>query len=81
MPYLLRMLRSIHEAMLLLGQSSLESPTSADDWINEHKELIEALEKRDSEEAERLARLLIAAAFKQRLTRMLADYGSGRRHG
>jgi len=77
--YLLRMLRSIHEAMLLLGQSALDSPASDDDWTREHTALIEALEKRDSEQAERLARSQIAAAFKQRLTRMLTEYGTGRR--
>ncbi len=80
--YLLRMLRSIHEAMLLLGQSALVTPASADAWTREHVQLIEALEKRDAEGAERLARSQIAAAFKQRLTNMLTEYGSagGRRH-
>ena len=74
------MLRSIHEAMLLLGQSALSSPASAEAWTREHVQLIEALEKRDAEAAEKLARQQIAAAFKQRLSRMLSEYGSGRRY-
>jgi len=79
--YLLKMLRSIHEAMLLLGQSALASHASADAWTREHVQLVEALEKRDPERAERLARSQIAAAFKQRLTKMLSEFGSARRPG
>jgi DNA-binding GntR family transcriptional regulator len=71
--YLLKMLRSIHEAMLLLGQSALPTPDSAEGWTREHVQLVEALERRDSEAAEKLARSQIAAAFKLRLSKMLSD--------
>jgi len=71
--YLLRMLRSIHEAMLLLGQSALSAPESATAWTKVHVELLKALERRDQEAAERLARSQIAALFKQRLNKMLAE--------
>lgn len=71
--YLLRMLRSIHEAMLLLGQSAQPGPESTAAWTKTHTELLKALEKRDQETAERLARSQIAALFKQRLNTMLAD--------
>ncbi|WP_288253255.1 GntR family transcriptional regulator [uncultured Hydrogenophaga sp.] len=71
--YLLKMLRGIHEAMLLLGQSALPTPDSAEAWTREHVQLLEALERRDSETAEKLARSQIAAAFKLRLGKMLSD--------
>lgn len=70
------MLRSIHEAMLLLGQSALASPDSAEEWTREHVQLVAALEKRDSDGAERLARSQIAAAFKQRMTKILTELGA-----
>ena len=74
--YLLRMLRSIHEAMLLLGQSALPGPESAAAWTKVHVELLKALEKRDQDAAERLAKSQIAALFKQRLNTMLTELSS-----
>jgi DNA-binding GntR family transcriptional regulator len=71
--------RSIHEAMLLLGQSALASPDSAQAWTREHTELVEALEKHDTDRAEQLARSQISAAFKVRLAKMLAEFATGGR--
>ncbi|NML32877.1 GntR family transcriptional regulator [Paraburkholderia sp. G-4-1-8] len=70
--YLLRMLRTIHEAMLLLGQSTLDLPNTAEEWTKQHTQLIEALEKRDPDAAESVARASIATAFQQRLSRILS---------
>ena len=72
--YLLKMLRSIHEAMFLLGQSALPTPESAKGWAREHGELLDALEKRDADRAEKLARSQIASAYKNRLSKMLMDF-------
>ena len=60
--YLLKMLRSLHEAMLLVGQPSLVKPSSAERWTREL--------------AERLARSQIAAAFSDKLTMVIANMGS-----
>ena len=69
--YLLKMLRSIHEAMLLLGQTTLAAAGRPEASRHEHGELVAALERRDAEAAERCARQHIAAALKVRLTLML----------
>lgn len=71
--YLLRMLRSIHEAMLLLGQTTLATSGRAEVSRREHSELVTALEQRDAEAAERYARQHIGAALKVRLTLMLME--------
>ncbi len=73
--YLLKALRSLHEAMLLLGQTALASPAPADVWMKERLELMDAIERRDAEAAERLAREHIAASFRARLGAMLTDFG------
>lgn len=70
--YLLKMLRSIHEAMLLLGQTTLAAAGRPEASRHEHGELVAALERRDAEAAEQCARRHIAAALKVRLTLMLS---------
>lgn len=70
--YLLKMLRSIHEAMLLLGQTTLAAAGRPAASRHEHGELVAALERRDADAAERCARQHIAAALKVRLTLMLS---------
>ncbi|MGB6106119.1 MAG: GntR family transcriptional regulator [Pusillimonas sp.] len=74
--YLLKMLRSTHEAMLLLGQSALSKTGSSAEWTREHLDLVEAIENHDGELAEKLARALIAAAFSARLTQVIANLGN-----
>jgi DNA-binding GntR family transcriptional regulator len=76
--YLLKMLRSLHEAMLLLGQSPLSTPSSSALWTNDHLELVDAIEKHDAESAERIARAQIAAAFSARLSMVIANMDSSR---
>ena len=75
--YLLKMLRTTHESMLLLGQSALSSPAASDIWTRQHMELVEAIERHDVEAAERLAKAAIAAAFTARLSSVLADIAGG----
>jgi DNA-binding GntR family transcriptional regulator len=69
--YLLRMLRSIQEAMLLLGQTTLAVAGRPEASREEHAELLRALERRDAHGAEECARAHIAAALKVRLKLML----------
>jgi DNA-binding GntR family transcriptional regulator len=65
--YLLKMLHSLQESMMLLGRSTLAKPSRADAARDEHRAIINALEARDSEAAERLARNHIRKAYMQRL--------------
>ncbi len=74
--YLLKMLRSTHEAMLLLGQNALSTKGSTKEWTQEHLALVEAIERHDGEAAEKLARNLIAAAFSARLSQVIANLGN-----
>ncbi len=76
--YLLKMLRSTHEAMLLLGQTSLASPAPGDVWLKERLALLDAIERKDADAAEQLAREHIAALFEARLSSVLADLAAGR---
>jgi DNA-binding GntR family transcriptional regulator len=76
--YLLKMLRSVHEAMLLLGQTALASPAPTEVWMKEHKELMDAIERRDADGAERIARNHIAASFRARLASLLSEFGKER---
>lgn len=71
--YLLKMLRSMQEAMLLLGQTTLAAPGRADTSRREHGELVAALELRDADAAERSARSHIRAALRVRLTMTMTD--------
>jgi len=79
--YLLKMLRSIHEAMLLLGQTTLAATGRPEASRHEHSELVAALEHRDAEAAERCARQHIAAALKVRLTLMLSGLAAAPENG
>jgi DNA-binding GntR family transcriptional regulator len=76
--YLLKMLRSIQEAMLLLGQTTLAAPGRPDASHREHGELVVALELRDAEAAEHCARSHIAAALRVRLTMTMTDWNGDR---
>lgn len=65
--YLLKMLNSLQESMMLLGRSTLATPSRAETARSEHAAVIDALEKRDAQAAEALARKHIREAFKIRL--------------
>lgn len=65
--YLLRMLHSLQESMMLLGRSTLAKPSRADTAREEHRAIINALEARDPEAAEQFARNHIRKAYMQRL--------------
>lgn len=65
--YLLKMLSSLQESMMLLGPSTLSNKKRAVSARGEHQAIIEALEARDPELAERMARVHIREAYKGRL--------------
>lgn len=66
--YLLKTLRSLHESMALLGRSTLAVPGRARGSYEEHMSLVEALEARNPEQAEHIARRHIQQAYKVRLS-------------
>lgn len=74
--YLLKSLNSLHESMFLLGRTTLAVPGRGEESAREHLELIDALERRDSEAAERIVRDHIKAAYRARLT-MTVDHEAG----
>jgi DNA-binding GntR family transcriptional regulator len=69
--YLLRTLNSLREAMALLGQTTLAIRGRSDTALEEHEQIIAALERRDPGAAEAAARSHIRAAYRARLARML----------
>lgn len=69
--YLLRTLSSLREAMALLGQTTLAMPGRSTTALDEHEELIAALERRDAAAAEEAARAHIRSAYRARLALML----------
>lgn len=72
--YLLKMLHSLQESMMLLGPSTLTKPGRAKIARSEHDAIIDALERRDSESAEDLARRHIREAYKVRLEAFFEAY-------
>ena len=72
--YLLKMLHSLHESMMLLGRSTLAKPNRAEAARSEHQAIIDALEARDPEAAEKLARNQIREAYKIRLEAFFESY-------
>lgn len=73
--YLLNMLHSLQESMMLLGPSTLAKPGRAEAARHEHNAIIEAMVKRDADGAEQLARQHIREAFKERLEAFFESYG------
>lgn len=65
--YLLKMLNSLHESMMLLGASTLRREGRPSIARAEHAAIIDALENRDPEKASEAARHHIREAFKVRL--------------
>ncbi|NVF15794.1 GntR family transcriptional regulator [Vreelandella maris] len=72
--YLLKMLNSLQESMMLLGRSTLAKPGRPEIARKEHQEIINALEARDPKTAEQLSRTHIREAYKTRLEAFLEPY-------
>lgn len=65
--YLLKMLHSLQESMMLLGRSTLAKPGRPESARQEHDAIVTALENRDPVAAEQQARTHIREAYKVRL--------------
>lgn len=65
--YLLKMLHSLQDSMVLLGRSTLAKPGRPQTARQEHAAIVTALESRDPDAAEQHARTHIREAYKVRL--------------
>lgn len=68
--YLLGALRSLSNAMALLGQTTLADQSRTDEAFNEHVSIVVAISNRDGEAAEIAARLHIRKAKAERLKQL-----------
>ncbi|HZW21865.1 GntR family transcriptional regulator [Noviherbaspirillum sp.] len=73
--YLLKTLSTLRESMALLGHTTLALPGRSSTAINEHEEIVSAIEKRDAEAAEAAARSHIRAAYKARMKVLFEEKG------
>jgi DNA-binding GntR family transcriptional regulator len=71
--YLIKSLRSLADAMLLLGPTSLATRGRAAASCEEHRKLLAALEARDADGAEQQVRHHIRGAHRARLSQLLAQ--------
>jgi len=70
--YLLKSLNALHDALVLLGKTTLSSRTRADTSHAEHGEIVKAIVARDQTLAEKLMRTHIRGAFHERLSMLFA---------
>lgn len=68
--YLVKTLSTLQESMMLLGQTTLATPGRAETSRAEHGAIVEALARRDPDEAEKAARAHIIAAYRIRLDQL-----------
>lgn len=65
--YLLKTLSTLRESMALLGHTTLALPGRSGTAIDEHDEIVSAIERRDAAAAEAAARSHIRAAYRARM--------------
>jgi len=68
--YLVKTLNTLQESMMLLGQTTLATPGRAETSRAEHGAIVEALARRDPDEAEKAARAHIIGAYRIRLDQL-----------
>lgn len=71
--YLVNMLTVLHDALSLLGGTTLRSGERAAETLQEHQAVVDAVKARDSDAAERALRNHIRAAQKVRMQQLFSD--------
>ena len=71
--YLLGMLNDMHDALMLLPSTTFEAPGRQKTAVGEHAAILDAIERRDPDEADRLSQVHIRKARDTRL-QMMFDY-------
>lgn len=69
--YLLDFYSLLNESMSLLGKSSLSNPSRAEKTLRQHYDIVQAIEKRNSELAKTLAKEHVKSAYRARLRILL----------
>lgn len=70
--YLLNMVMVLHDALSLLGGTTLSDPERAAETLREHRAVVTAIRARDAEAAEQAMRAHIRAAQKVRMQKLFA---------
>lgn len=70
--YLLNMVTVLHDALSLLGSTTLGSPERAAETLREHRDVLAAIRARDPDAAEHALRLHIRTAQKARMKMLFA---------
>lgn len=70
--YLVNMLTVLHDALSLLGSTTLGDPERAAETLKEHEAVVEAIRNRDADGAEQALRTHIRAAQKVRMKKLFA---------
>jgi DNA-binding GntR family transcriptional regulator len=71
--YLLNMVRLLHDALSLLGGTTLSDPKRAAETLREHRAVITAIRARDADAAEQAMRAHIRASQKVRMQKLFAS--------
>ncbi|HEX2827605.1 MAG TPA: GntR family transcriptional regulator [Burkholderiales bacterium] len=71
--YLEKSLSAVNDSMWLLGRSQMLIPERAQESIDEHAELFRAIERRDADAAEDLARRHVQSARRERLKQLFPE--------
>jgi DNA-binding GntR family transcriptional regulator len=71
--YLLNMVTVLHDALSLLGSTTLGSPERAVETLREHRDVVAAIHARDPDTAERALRVHIRTAQKVRMKMLFAS--------
>jgi DNA-binding FadR family transcriptional regulator len=71
--YLLNMVTVLHDALSLLGGTTLGNPERAAETLREHRAVVAAIHVRDAEAAEQALRAHIRSAQKVRMQKLFAS--------
>ncbi len=69
--YLIKMLKTLHDTLTLLGNTTLTDPKRVKDTIKEHEAVVSAIKKHDPDGAEKALREHIYASQKMRIRRLI----------
>ncbi len=75
--YLVKVAGSLKQAMILLGQTTLSASGRSRTAIEEHEAIVDAIERRDPEAAEKAARAHMREAYRARLRLSLSQEKTG----
>jgi DNA-binding GntR family transcriptional regulator len=71
--YLIKMLKTLHDTLTLLGNTTLTDQKRVKDTVREHGAVVSAIKKHDPETAEKVLREHIYASQKMRIRRLIVS--------